>query len=132
MIKKIVLMMLLTIASIAYDFGAVPKVNVIDIPKGQRLMVQFGKTECIWCEHMAPYLKEIKEKYPKTPIYYINTDKDILGGINSNVVVLPTSIFWDENGTEIGRHEGYLLPDQIMELLRKYGVLVEDEEKGKH
>ena len=124
MIKKIVLMMLLTIASIAYDFGAVPKVNVIDIPKGQRLMVQFGKTECIWCEHMAPYFKDIKEQYPKTPIYYINTDKDIVGGINSNVLVLPTSIFWDEEGKEIGRYEGYLLPDQIMELLEKYGVLV--------
>ncbi len=124
MIKKIVLMILLTIASIAYDFGAVPKVNVIDIPKGQRLMVQFGKTECIWCEHMAPYFKDIKEQYPKTPIYYINTDKDIVGGINSNVLVLPTSIFWDEEGKEIGRYEGYLLPDQIMELLEKYGVLV--------
>ena len=124
MIKKIVLMILLSIASIAYDFGAVPKVNVIDIPKGQRLMVQFGKTECIWCEHMAPYFKDIKEQYPKTPIYYINTDKDIVGGINSNVLVLPTSIFWDEEGKEIGRYEGYLLPDQIMELLEKYGVLV--------
>ena len=115
MIRKIVLTILLTIASIAYDFGAVPKVNVIDIPKGQRLMVQFGKTECIWCEHMAPYFKDIKEQYPKTPIYYINTDKDIVGGINSNVLVLPTSIFWDEEGKEIGRYEGYLLPDQIME-----------------
>ncbi len=124
MIKKIVLMILLSIASIAYDFGAVPKVNVVDIPKGQRLMVQFGKTECIWCEHMAPYFKDIKEQYPKTPIYYINTDKDIVGGINSNVLVLPTSIFWDEEGKEIGRYEGYLLPDQIMELLEKYGVLV--------
>ena len=132
MFKKLLLLSLVSLSLFAYDFGAVPKVKVVDIPKGQKLMVQFGKTECIWCEQMAPYFKEIKEKYPKTPIYYVNLDNDILGGINSNVVVLPTSIFWDENGTEIGRHVGYLLPDQIMELLRKYGVLVEDEEKGKH
>ncbi len=132
MFKKLFLLSLVSLSLFAYDFGAVPKVKVVDIPKGQKLMVQFGKTECIWCEQMAPYFKEIKEKYPKTPIYYVNLDNDILGGINSNVVVLPTSIFWDENGTEIGRHVGYLLPDQIMELLKKYGVLVEDEEKGKH
>ncbi len=131
MFKKLLLLSLVSLSLFAYDFGAVPKVKVVDIPKGQRLMIQFGKTECIWCEQMAPYFKEIKEKYPKTPIYYVNLDKDVLGGINSNVVVLPTSIFWDENGTEIGRHVGYLLPDQIIELLRKYGVLVEDEEKGK-
>ncbi|SFV70784.1 Thioredoxin [hydrothermal vent metagenome] len=122
--KKILLIALLTLSSLAYDFGDVPKVNVVDIPKGKRLMIQFGKTECIWCEHMAPYFKEIKAKYPKTPIYYINTDKDVLGAINSNVEVLPTSIFWDENGKEIGRYEGYLLPNQIMELLEEYGVLV--------
>ncbi|SFV69146.1 Thioredoxin [hydrothermal vent metagenome] len=126
--KKILLIALLTLSSLAYDFGDVPKVNVVDIPKGKRLMIQFGKTECIWCEHMAPYFKEIKAKYPKTPIYYINTDKDVLGAINSNVEVLPTSIFWDENGKEIGRYEGYLLPNQIMELLEKYDVLV----KGKN
>jgi thioredoxin-related protein len=47
----------------------------------------------------------------------------MLGGINAEVEVLPTSIFWDEEGKEIGRHEGYLLPEQIMELLKKYGVL---------
>jgi len=128
MIKKLLLMALLTLGSMAYDFGDVPKVNVIDIPKGKRLMVQFGKTECIWCEHMAPYFKEIKAKYPSVPIYYINTDKDILGGINANVQVLPTSIFWDEEGKEIGRYEGYLLPEQIMELLVKYGVLAEEDE----
>jgi len=124
MLKKMLLILLLTIASIGYDFGTVPKVNVVDIPKGKPLMIEFGKTECVWCEHMAPYFKEIKEKYPKTPIYYVNTDKDVLGAINTNIEVLPTSVFWDENGTEVGRHEGYLLPDQIMELLEKYGVLV--------
>ena len=124
--KKIILLLLLSMSALAYDFGDIPKVNVVDIPKGKPLMVQFGKTKCIWCEHMAPYLKEIKEKYPKTPIYYINTDKDILGGINSNVQVLPTSVFWNEEGKEIGRQEGYLLPEQIMELLEKYGVLVKE------
>jgi thioredoxin-related protein len=123
MLKKILLILTLTIGSFAYDFGEIPKVNLVDIPKGKRLMIQFGKTKCIWCEHMAPYLKEIKEEHPDVPIYYINTDKDMLGGINAEVEVLPTSIFWDEEGKEIGRYEGYLLPEQIMELLKQYGVL---------
>ena len=123
--KKIVLFLIMTLAVMAYDFGNIPKVKVVDIPKGKITMVQFGKTECIWCEHMAPYLKEINAKYPKTPIYYVNTDKDLLGAINMNISVLPASVFLDEEGKEIGRVEGYLLSEQIMELLRKYGVLVE-------
>ncbi len=124
MLKKIILFIFMGFIAIAYDFGDVPKVLVEEIPKGKPTMVQFGKTECIWCEHMAPYFKEIKAKYPKTPIYYVNTDRDILGAINMNISVLPASVFLDKDGKEIGRHEGYLLPDQIMELLRKYGVLV--------
>jgi len=124
MIKKILLMTLVTIVSMAYDFGDVPKVKVTEIPKGRPLMIEFGKTECIWCEHMAPYFKEIKAKHPKTPIYYVNTDTDFLGGINQNIEVLPTAVFWDAEGKEIGRYEGYLLPEQIMELLVKYGVLI--------
>ena len=123
MFKKLLLILALTIGSFAYDFGDIPKVNLVDIPKGERLMIQFGKTKCIWCEHMAPYLKEIKFENPDVPIYYINTDKDMLGGINAEVEVLPTSIFWNEEGKEIGRYEGYLLPKQIMELLQKYKVI---------
>jgi len=126
MFKKLLILLLLTLYSNAYDFGTVEKTSINKIPKGKPLMIEFGKTECVWCEHMAPYFKEIKEKYPKTPIYYVNTDKDILGAINYNVIVLPTAIFWDKDGKEVGRIEGYLLPEQIMELLKKYGVLVED------
>ena len=125
MLKKILLLLLFTLSVTAYDFGDIPKVNVVDIPKGKPLMIQFGKTKCIWCEHMAPYLKEIKEKYPTVEIYYINTDKDILGAINNNVTILPTSIFWDKEGKEVGRIVGYLTPDKIMAALKKYGVLTE-------
>jgi len=124
MFKKLFLILLLSVASLAYDFGAVPKVRVEDVPIGQPVMIQFGKTQCVWCKYMSTYFKEIKEKYPKTPIYYVNTDLDIAGMIEHNVIVLPTSIFLDKDGKVIGRVEGYLLPDKIMELLETYGVLV--------
>ena len=124
MLKKLFLILSLTLTSMAYDFGDVPKVRVEDVPIGKPTLIQFGKTECVWCEHMAPYFKEIKAEYPKTPIYYVNTDLDVAGMIKYNVIVLPLSVFLDENGKEIGRVEGYLMPDRIMELLESYGVLV--------
>ena len=126
MLKKFLILTLLTLTLNAYDFGNVPKVNASDIPKDKRTMIEFGKTECIWCEHMAPYLKEIKEKYPKTALYYVNTDKDILGTINYNIVALPTSVFLDEEGKEIGRIVGYLTPEKIMAALVEYEILVEE------
>jgi thiol-disulfide isomerase/thioredoxin len=124
MFKKLFLILLLSVASFAYDFGAVPKVSVADIPLGKPTMIQFGKTECVWCEHMAPYFKDIKAEYPKTPIYYVNTDLDVVGMIKYNVIVLPLSVFLDADGKEVGRVEGYLMPDKIMALLETYEVLV--------
>jgi len=126
MLKKLLLTLLFSLSLLAYDFGAVPKVSVIDIPKDRPLMILFGKTECIWCEHMAPYLKEIKEKHPEVEIYYVNTDKDILGAINNNIEALPTSIFWNEKGKESGRIVGYLTPEKIIKALKDYGVLKEE------
>jgi len=124
MLKKIITLILLTLSLTAYDFGDIPEVNAADIPIGKRLMIQFGKTECIWCEHMAPYLKEIKENYPNTQIYYVNTDNDILGTINYNIQVLPTAVFLDEEGKELGRVVGYLTPEKIISALIEYDVLV--------
>ena len=73
---------------------------------------------------MAPQLKEIKEEYPKTIIYYINTDKDILWAMENNISELPVEIFYDKDGKELGRNLGYLGKDDIMVLLEESGVLV--------
>ena len=124
--KKIIISILLIVSTLlAYDFGNVPEIKLSQIPKGKPLMVMVGKTKCIWCESMAPQIKEIKEQYPKTVIYYVNSDKDSLGAINHNISELPVQLFYDKNGKELTRHIGYINKDGLLEYLRAYGVLVE-------
>ena len=124
--KKITkLLLILTATLFAYDFGDIPQVLVKEIKTTDKpMMLVVGKTECIWCESMAPQLKEIKEEYPKTIIYYINTDKDILWAMENNISELPVEIFYDKDGKELGRNLGYLGKDDIMVLLEESGVLV--------
>ena len=124
--KKITkLLLILTATLFAYDFGEIPQVLVKEIKTTDKpMMLVVGKTECIWCESMAPQLKEIKEEYPKTLIYYINTDKDILWAMENNISELPVEIFYDKDGKELGRNLGYLGKDDIMVLLEESGVLV--------
>jgi len=124
--KKIALLLIICmVALLAHDFGDVPEKKLDEIKKDTPLMVMVGKTQCIWCDSMAPQIKAIKEQYPKTVIYYVNVDKDPLGAINHNIEELPVQLFYDKNGTEVGRHVGYLGKDNIMKALREYGVLVE-------
>lgn len=101
--KKITLfLMVLAVALLAHDFGDVPEKKLDEIKKDTPLMVMVGKTQCIWCDSMAPQIKAIKEQYPKTVIYYVNVDKDPLGAINHNIEELPVQLFYDKNGTEVG------------------------------
>jgi len=124
--KKIITSILLIVSTLlAYDFGNVPEIKLSQIPKGKPLMVMVGKTKCIWCESMAPQIKEIKEQYPKTVIYYVNSDKDYIGAINHNISELPVQLFYDKNGKEVARHIGYINKKGLLEYLRAYGVLVE-------
>ncbi|HIP41133.1 MAG TPA: thioredoxin [Campylobacterales bacterium] len=124
--KKVILSMVVIVMSLlAHDFGDVPEKKLDEIKKDRPLMVMVGKTKCIWCDNMAPQIREIKEQYPQTVIYYVNVDKDFLGAINHNIEELPVQLFYDKNGKEVDRHTGYLGKDSMMEALRKYGILVE-------
>ena len=119
------LLIILTATLFAYDFGNIPQILAKDIqPRNKPMIILVGKTECIWCESMAPQLKEIKEEYPETLIYYVNTDRDISWAIKNNISELPVEIFYDKDGKELGRNLGYLGKNDIMILLEESGVLV--------
>ena len=122
--KKIFLALLLaTLTLFAYDFGTIPEKKFNEMKIDKPLMVMVGKTHCIWCESMAPALKEITEEYPETNIYYVNTDHDVLGAINNNIVELPVQIFYDAEGKEVFRNLGYINKEKILEYLEEYNVL---------
>jgi len=121
--KKLLLLITLTFTIFAYDLGSIPKVNFVEIPKGKPTMIEFGKTKCIWCAQMAPYLKSIKEEYPESSVYYINVEKDVLGAINNNIQAIPTRIFLDANGTEVGRVMGYIPKEMFLNYMNQYGVI---------
>jgi len=121
--RKIAIFLSMSLILSAYDFGKIPQVRVGKIAFNKPMMVMVGKTKCIWCESMAPQLKEIKEEYPKTTIYYVNSDKDPLWTINNGIEELPVQLFYNGQGQEIGRHTGYIGKEGILELLRRYNIL---------
>ena len=117
-------MVVVVVSLLAHNFGDVPEKRLDEIKENRPFMVMVGKTKCIWCDSMAPNIKEIKEAYPRTIIYYVNVDKDFLGAIHHNIEELPVQLFYDKNGKEVGRHTGYLGKDDMMKALLDYGILV--------
>lgn len=95
-----------------------------EIPvRGQVTMVDIGGDGCLPCKMMLPIMRELEEKYRgKAAIVSIDVGMNRERIKLYNARVIPTQIFYDREGREISRHEGYLDKKSIIEMLEKMGV----------
>jgi len=86
-------------------------------------MVDLGADKCIPCKKMAPILAELKREYAgRAIIDFIDVWKDPAAGKPYNIRVIPTQIFYNRDGHEVWRHEGFLPKEQIVAKLAELGV----------
>lgn len=91
--------------------------------KGLVTMVDLGAKSCIPCKMMAPILAELEAAYQgKAAIVFIDVwerpDQPEKFGLRA----IPTQIFYDKNGQEQWRHEGFLDKESIVAKLKALGV----------
>jgi len=78
-------------------------------------LVDLGADKCVPCKMMAPILEELKETYAgRMQVDLIDVWKDPAPGREYEVKVIPTQIFFDENGTELFRHQGFMAREDIL------------------
>jgi thioredoxin 1 len=124
LIGLIVLLGLLTLGTRAFtaeEASSVPEIPV----KGMVTMVDLGADKCIPCKLMAPILKDLQKEYEgKAAILFIDVWKHPEEQKKFRAFVIPTQIFYDKEGKQIYRHEGFLAKESILDVLRKAGVEV--------
>ena len=99
--------------------AAVPEVPV----KGMITMLDIGADSCIPCKMMAPIMKELEEEYKgKAAIIFIDVSKNREQGTKFGIRAIPTQIFYDKDGKEVQRHEGFMDKKSIVAVLQKLGV----------
>jgi thioredoxin 1 len=91
--------------------------------KGMVTMVDLGATECIPCKMMAPILRDLAREYEgKAAVIFIDVWKNPAPAKQTRIRVIPTQIFYDKEGREVGRHEGFLDKKSIVAAFEKLGV----------
>lgn len=91
--------------------------------KGMVTMVDIGAKECIPCRMMAPIMEELEKEYEgRAAILFIDVWKYRDQGRKYGVRSIPTQIFYDREGKEILRHEGFMHKKAIVAELEKLGV----------
>lgn len=91
--------------------------------KGMVTMVDIGAKECIPCKMMAPIMEELEKEYKgRAAILFIDVWKYRDEGRKYGVRTIPTQIFYDRDGKEVRRHEGFMDKKSIVAELQKLGV----------
>lgn len=90
---------------------------------GMVTMVDIGAHKCIPCKMMTPILKALSEEYQdRAAIAFIDVWEHKEEARKYGVRTIPTQIFYDKEGNEKFRHEGFLDRKSIVEKLKELGV----------
>lgn len=102
-----------------------PKVKVEKAPKTTLpKLVDLGAGKCIPCKMMEPILDELKREYAgKLDIVVIDVWENQFEDRRYGIRVIPTQIFYDANGKEFFRHEGFFSKEEILETFKDAGLL---------
>ncbi|MBW1802689.1 MAG: thioredoxin fold domain-containing protein, partial [Deltaproteobacteria bacterium] len=86
-------------------------------------MLDLGADACIPCKMMAPIMAKLEKEYKgRADIIFIDVWKKPEQAKRFKVKAIPTQIFFDKNGKEVGRHVGFLKEAAIVGKLKFLGV----------
>lgn len=86
-------------------------------------MVDIGAKKCIPCKMMAPIIVELEQEYKdRAAIVFVDVWENPKAGAKYTIRVIPTQIFYDADGKEVLRHEGFYAKTAIVAELTKLGV----------
>ncbi len=86
-------------------------------------LVDFGSTDCIPCKMMAPILEELKQKHAdRLSVEFYDVRETPAYATEYNIRVIPTQIFYDADGKELFRHEGFYSKEDILGKWKELGL----------
>ena len=92
------------------------------IPAALPRLVDLGADKCIPCKMMAPILEELKTTYAgQLEVEFIDVWKNEGAGEAYGVRVIPLQIFFDANGKELFRHEGFYAKEDLLAKWKELG-----------
>ena len=90
-------------------------------------LVDLGADKCIPCKKMAPILSELKTNYGgQLEVEFIDVWKKPDAAEPYKIRLIPTQIFYDANGKELFRHEGFYGKEDILAKWKELGVTLKN------
>ena len=90
---------------------------------GRPSMIEFGATGCIPCDKMQPILDDLRAKFgPKLNVVFVHVREQQVLGARFGIQAIPVQVFYDAQGREVYRHQGFFPEEQIISILKDLGL----------
>ncbi len=86
-------------------------------------LVSLGAGKCVPCKAMEPIRESLQSEYAdRLRVEYHDVWNDPQAGQQYGIRLIPTLIYFDAEGHELGRTEGYMTKQQILDAFAHWGV----------
>lgn len=86
-------------------------------------LVDLGASKCISCKMMKPILGDLKANYAEFfRTEFIDVWEDPEAAAEYEINLIPTQIFFDAEGKELFRHEGFFDKEDILAKWQEFGL----------
>lgn len=99
-----------------------PVLPAVKQPKPLPRLLDLGAGKCVPCKMMKPTLDELKVEYAdRFETVFIDVWENQQAGAQYGIRMIPTQIFFDADGNELFRHEGYMAKEDILAKWQELG-----------
>lgn len=93
------------------------------LASGQPALIEFGAETCSQCKRMKVVLDGIKRRYQgRAHVVQVNVNLDRAVTRQFKIMVIPTLVFFDSKGREVGRQYGFMDEIKVASKLHDLGA----------
>ena len=104
---------------------ALARDNPVDRARGsgKPTLIEFGASGCVPCDMMQPILDKLRKEFPaRLNVVFVHVGEEKVLAARFGIRAIPVQVFYDRDGKEVFRHEGFLAEPEVRKVLANIGV----------
>jgi len=90
---------------------------------GKPSLIEFGASGCVPCDMMQPILDKLRKTHAdRLNVVFVHVGQEKVLAARFGIRSIPVQVFYDPNGNEVFRHEGFFAEAEVNKILAQIGV----------
>jgi thioredoxin 1 len=121
-VRLLVALLLLGLAGCGSDGSMAARVDQA-LASGRPTLLEFGANSCSQCRKMSAVMASLAPRFAgRADLIQVDVGNEYDLTRRFKVIVIPTLVFFDTAGREVGRHHGFLEETKVAQILSDLGA----------